>query len=335
MASTPKTTGIMILDLKNLEKVYPPSLRNQLENHVHFMSPPLNRQMVLDQPEILQEVEVIFSSWGMVKLDAELLEFAPNLKAVFYGAGSIRYFTSSAFWKRGIKVSSAYHINGEFVANFTLAQILLSLKRYWHYLHQYKINHQTWLRDPIPGMYKSKVGIISLGAIGRKVIELLKPFDLEVWAYDPYYQQTQADEFGVKLCSLETIFQQCNIVSLHTPWLPETEGLITGGHISSMKQGATFINTARGAVVREKEMVQALEQRPDLTALLDVTYPEPPSENSKLFALPNIILSPHIAGAMDGEIEKMGALMVSEFLRWKNEEVMQFEINEENAKTLA
>jgi len=331
----PKTTGIMILDLKNLEKVYPPPLFNQLEEYIQFVSSPLNSQMVLDQPEILREVEVIFSSWGMVKLDTELLEFAPNLKAVFYGAGSIRYFTSSAFWKREIKVSSAYHINGEFVANFTLAQILLSLKRYWYYIRQYQINHQTWLRDPIPGMYISKVGIISLGAIGRKVIELLKPFDLEIWAYDPYWQQAQADEFGVKLCSLETIFQQCDVVSLHTPWLPETEGLITGDHISSMKQGATFINTARGAVVRETEMIKALEQRPDLTALLDVTYPEPPLEDSKLFALPNIILSPHIAGAMDGEIEKMGALMVSEFLRWKNEEVMQFEINEEKAKNLA
>ena len=331
----PKINGIMILDLINLEKVYPLPFFNQLEEFIHFISPPLNRQMVLDQPEILQEVEVIFSSWGMVKLDAELLEFAPNLKVVFYGAGSIRYFTSSAFWQRGIKVCSAYHVNGEFVANFALAQILLSLKRYWYYLRQYQINHQTWLRDPIPGMYKSKVGIISLGAIGRKVIELLNPFDLEVLAYDPYWQQAQADEFGVRLCNLETIFQQCDVVSLHTPWLPETEGLITGDHIASMKQGATFINTARGAVVREIEMIQALDQRPDLTALLDVTYPEPPSENSKLFTLPNIILSPHIAGAIDGEIEKMGAQMVSEFLRWKDGKAMQFEINEEKAKTLA
>lgn len=331
----PKTTGIMILDLKNLDKVYPPPLFNQLEEYIHFVSSPLNSQMVLDQPEILQEVEVIISSWGMVKLDAELLKYAPKLKAVFYGAGSIRYFTSPAFWNRGIKVCSAYHVNGEFVANFTLAQILLSLKRYWYYLHQYKISHQTWLRDPIPGMYKSKVGIISLGAIGLKVIELLKPFDLEILAYDPYWQQSHADEFGVSLCALETIFQQCDIVSLHTPWLPETEGLITGNHISSMKQGATFINTARGAVVRETEMIKALAQRPDLTALLDVTYPEPPSENSKLFTLPNIILSPHIAGAIDDEIEKMGVLMVSEFLRWKNVQPMKYEISEERAKLLA
>ena len=82
-------------------------------------------------------------------------------------------------------------------------------------------------------------------------------------------------------------------------------------------------------------MIAALEQRPDLTALLDVTYPEPPAPDSKLFTLPNIVLSPHIAGAMNGEILKMSVQMVSEFLRWKNGQPMEYEISEEKAKLLA
>ena len=330
-----KTKGIIILNAENLEKVYPQQLRVTLEEQVDFVAPPHTSQMVLDHPEILNQVEVIFSSWGMVVLDEALLRHAPNLKVVFYGAGSIRSFITPAFWKRGLQVTSAFHVNGEFVANFTLAQILLSLKRYWQNTQQYQTHKQTWQRIPVPGMYHSKIGIISLGAIGQQVVQLLQPFDLEIMAYDPFWTPEKAAKIGVALTSLEEIFQQCDVISLHTPWLPETEGLITGEHISSMKPGATFINTARGAVVREQEMIAALEQRPDLTALLDVTYPEPPAQDSKLFTLSNIVLSPHIAGALNGEVEKMGALMVAEFLRWKNGEPMQFNINEEHAKTLA
>jgi phosphoglycerate dehydrogenase-like enzyme len=184
-------------------------------------------------------------------------------------------------------------------------------------------------------MYHSTVGIISLGAIGVQVARLLQPFDIKVIAYDPFWHQDHADRFGTTLVPLDTLFATADVVSLHTPWLPETEGMITGSHMRKMKPHAVFINTARGAVVRENELIAVLMERPDLTALLDVTYPEPPAADSPLFDLPNVILSPHIAGAMNGEIQKMGQLMADEFLRWQNGKPMQYEITEDSASKLA
>lgn len=327
--------AVFILNPAFYDRIYPAHLREKIAAHAAFPNRAYSAKEIQENPDLLKTVDVIFSAWGMAPLTEEVLQHAPNLKAVFYGAGSIRYFTSDTFWQRNIKITSAYTVNGEWVAKFTLAQIVLSLKRYWHACNEYQQLKHWNNRDDCPGMYHARIGIISLGVIGRQVIDLLKPFDLEIYAYDPFWTQEKADSLGVKLLPLDEIFSTCDVVSLHTPWLPETVGMITGEHIHSMKPFTTFINTARGAVVREEEMITALEERPDITALLDVTYPEPPAENSKLWSLPNVILSPHIAGSISGEVEKMGALMVEEFIRWINDEPMLNEISAEKAKLLA
>lgn len=311
-------------------------MREKIAAHANFTDLAYSAEEIKANPDLLQDIDVIFSAWGMVPLTEELLQHAPNLKVVLYGAGSIRYFTSDTMWKRGIKVSSAYTINGEWVAKFTVAQIILALKNYWTACNAYsKLKHHWPQRDNCPGMYNANIGIISLGAIGRQVVDLLKPFDLNIYAYDPFWTQDKADGLGVTLLSLEDIFTTCDVVSLHSPWLPETVGMITGEHIQSMKPYTTFINTARGAVIREEEIIAVLEERRDITALLDVTYPEPPAENSKLWTMPNVVLSPHIAGSISGEVEKMGWLMTEEFLRWVNGQPMINEISEERSKILA
>ncbi len=327
--------SIFILNPDLFNRIYPPYLRNQITEYAAFEDRAFSAEEIQSNPDWLEDIDVIFSSWGMVPLTQELLQHAPRLKAVFYAAGTIRYFTTDAFWHRKIRVCSAYTVNGEWVAKFTLAQILLALKNYWHAGQEYQQRKSWFERDNCPGMYNSKIGIISLGAIGRQVVEFLKPFDLDIYAYDPFWTQEQAEKISITLLPLDEIFKVCDVVSLHTPWLPETVGMITGEHIRSMKPNTAFINTARGAVVREDEMISALEKRPDITALLDVTYPEPPAAESKLWSLPNVVLSPHIAGSISGEVGKMGALMVDEFLRWVNDQPLHHEITQDKASILA
>ena len=111
--------------------------------------------------------------------------------------------------------------------------------------------------------------------------------------------------------------------------------MITGAHIASMKEGATFINTARGAIVREPEMTAVLAERPDLFAILDVTDPEPPVDGSPLYTLPNVVLTPHIAGSMDGECRRMGRTMVEECRRYLAGEPLRWAIDRERARSLA
>jgi phosphoglycerate dehydrogenase-like enzyme len=111
--------------------------------------------------------------------------------------------------------------------------------------------------------------------------------------------------------------------------------MITGAHFAAMKENATFINTARGAIVRENEMIDVLKKRPDLWALLDVTYPEPPVPGSPLYTLPNVILTPHLAGSRDTECRRMGRIVVDELRRYLNNEPLHWAITREQAAKMA
>lgn len=105
------------------------------------------------------------------------------------------------------------------------------------------------------------------------VIKLLEPFDLNVIAFDPFVSQEKADSLGlkVKMCSLEEVFKESDVVSLHTPLLAATIGMIEGKHFELMKPSSTFINTSRGAIIKENEMIEVLKKRPDIYVCLDVT----------------------------------------------------------------
>jgi phosphoglycerate dehydrogenase-like enzyme len=171
--------------------------------------------------------------------------------------------------------------------------------------------------------------------IGRAMCQLLKHFDMHVLAYDPFFPAAQAASLGIEMVALDEIFRRSDVVSLHTPWLKETEGMIAGRHFDLMKPGAAFINTSRGAVVNEPEMIAVLQRRPDLFAVLDVTWPEPPVPGSPLYTLDNVVLTPHIAGSMNGECRRMGRYMVEEARRYLNGEPLLYGIDRKRAATLA
>jgi phosphoglycerate dehydrogenase-like enzyme len=332
-----KLRALYILDPNPYEWIYGPSERADINTLVDVIAPQQTAQSIREHPELLRDVDVILSGWGAPEIDAAFLDQAPQLKAVFYGAGSIRGIVDHAFWQRGCVITSAYGANAVPVAIYTLAQILFSLKHGWRYALELKRTHQYPERETMdmPGTYTSSVGIISIGMVGRQVCDLLKPFGLKVLAYDPFATPEAAQALGVELCTLDDIFRRSDVVSLHTPWLKETEGMITGAHFAAMKKGAAFINTARGAIVREEEMIAVLQQRPDLFAVLDVVYPEPPAPDSPLYTLPNVIVTPHIAGAVGTECQRMGRYMVEELTRYLHGEPLQWGITEQQAKVLA
>jgi len=313
--------GLYILDEASFPLIYGPAERRAIEQHVDMIAPPQSRQSILQNMKLLESVEVIFSGWGAPKLDQRFMACAPKFKAFFYGAGSVGYCLTDAFWDRDITITSSITANSIPVAEFTLANILLSLKQNWRLARETREQRAFVPRDHafgrmIPGNFGSTVGLISLGSISRILIKLLKPFDLEIVAYDPFVSPGEAREMGVQLVSFPELFARADVVSVHTPVLNETRGMITGVHLASMKSGSTFINTARGEIVREPEMIEVAQQRPDLQFILDVTDPEPPLPHSPLFTLPNVILTPHIAGSAGGECRRMGRYMAEELERY-------------------
>jgi phosphoglycerate dehydrogenase-like enzyme len=239
-------------------------------------------------------------------------------------------------WQRDIKITSAFAANAIPVAEFTLAQILLSLKSMWYHNRIIK-RTRNYVPSQCngPGMYGSTVGLISLGMISRQLCRLLTPFNLKIIAYDPYADEETAQMLNVEMRSLDDVFRCADVISLHAPLNEETEAMITADQLRMMKPYSTFINTARGAIVREEDLIEVLTERSDLTALLDVTDPEPPINNSPLYDLENVIISPHIAGSMGGECKRMGEYMVQELLRYLNNEPLKWEITKNEIALMA
>jgi len=302
--------------LDYLPRAFPPPLREQLSGRARILGADIDGTNWRASAGLLSQAEVVFSTWGMPVMDADFLACARNLRSVFYAAGSVKGFATPEAYERGINISSAWAANAIPVAEYTVATVLLSLKRFWHFCQSTRETKSFRKERPVPGGYRTKVGLVSLGAVGKLVARKLGGFELDLLAHDPFADPEGAQELGVSLVTLEDLFARCDVVSLHTPWLPETENLVNGRLLRSMKEGATLVNTSRGAVINEPELCEVLAERPDLTAILDVTYPEPPPPESPLYTLSNVLLTPHIAGSMGGEIARMGRWMTDEYFRF-------------------
>jgi phosphoglycerate dehydrogenase-like enzyme len=327
--------GLFLLDPYCFDDIYGSEERAAIGRSVAMREKLLTPRDYRASDEMFPEVEIIFSGWGMVPMDKSFFARFPKLRAVFYGAGSVKSFVTPLTWKHGVRVSSAYAANAIPVVEFTLAQILSALKQTWQEALYIRRHHKFRRRHRPPGAYRTTVGLISLGMIGRMVAERLRTFELRVVAYDPFLPPEQAGEVGVTLSTLEQLFLVSDVVSCHTPLLPETAGMLRAHHFSSMKPNATFLNTSRGRVVNEPEMIEVLKTRPDLFAILDVTADDPPLPGSPLYTLDNVILTPHMAGSTGVECRRMGSYMVEELGRFLRGEPLRHEMIEARIATMA
>jgi len=325
--------AVYLLSQQYLNLIYGPDEQRDIAARVELPVPPLDATSYLAWRGKLNDVEAIFSGWGMARMDEAFFEVFPSLRVLFYGAGAISGFVTEAAWARGIQITNARVANGVAVAEYTIAQIVLCLKQAWRQAGRVKSMRQfAAARLPVAGTYGSTVGIVSLGTIGRMVAKRLRTFDVRVIAYDPYMSSEEASTMNVELVALDELFSRADVITCHTPWLPETEGMLHGGLFRRMKPGASFINTARGAVVNEADLIAVLRERNDLFAVLDVTYPEPPAPDSPLYDLPNVMLTPHIAGSMGSECRRMGRAMVEELDRWLRGEPLLYRVDREYAR---
>ncbi|GAA1362634.1 hydroxyacid dehydrogenase [Streptomyces beijiangensis] len=328
-------TALLVMEENRRSDVYPPALLEEIGRIARWQGPPLTRAQLASDPGVLAGVDVLLTGWGAPVLDAGLLGHAPELRAVLVAAGSVRPLTTPEFWARRIPIVSAAAANAVPVAEYTLAQILLGLKQV-HRISREARENRGFPADPqVPGGYGSRVGLFGLGRIGRLVAAHLRHFDVDVLASDPMTDAATAHELGLRLVGTDELFATCDVVSLHAPLLPETEGLVGERLLSRLGEGATLINTARGGLVDEEEAVGVLRRRPDLTAVLDVTHPEPPDPDSPWFTLPNVVLTPHLAGAMGRERARMGELVLAELRRLVHGEPLQHAVDPDLAGSLA
>ena len=285
------------------------------------------------------DVQFVFSTWGMPHLSVETIrDRLPSLKAVFYGAGSVQSFARE-FLSCKVRVFSAWQANAIPVVEYAVSQIVLANKGYFvsHGVRSGSdMQKKRSLSVKYPGNYGAKVGILGAGQIGRRVIERLRRYyRLDVYVFDPFLPDEKAKELGVKKTDLKTIFSSCVTISNHLANNPQTVGIITRELLMSLPERCTFINTGRGAQVDHAALYDAMKARPEASALLDVTWPEPLDDSDPLYTLPNVIITPHIAGSQEDECERMAEYMLDEARRFVNGEPLRYEVTEEMLKTMA
>jgi phosphoglycerate dehydrogenase-like enzyme len=333
----PKPLAILFLNQRAIkDSVYGHGRLERLGERCRVYPEVITEKNFPEHAPNLEEVEYIFSSWSMPIVNDTMLDTMPKLKAVFYAAGSVQSFARPLL-KRGIKVFSGWAANAIPVAEFSLSQILLSCKGYFRNTRECRDEAQRYknIIHKGAGIYGNTVALLGLGMIGRHTAQLLQPFGLRLLAYDPHAPAATFEKYGLESVGLDEAFSRAQVVSNHIPNLPSTVGMLTGEHFRLLPRDATFINTGRGMQVKEAEMIEVLQDRPDLTALLDVTYPEPPVAGSPLYTLPNVQLSSHIAGSIGNEVLRMTDFMLEEFDRLQRGDAPRYDVTLEMLETMA
>ncbi|MEV5608553.1 hydroxyacid dehydrogenase [Streptomyces sp. NPDC052225] len=312
--------GLLALEKRHLPYVFPPAVLARLRRSVRIDTDvSIEGPAGLADPRVrgaLARAEILITGWGCPPLDETVLAAAPRLRAVVHTAGTVKGMLAPAFWKRGIRVTSAATANALPVAEYTLAMVLLAGKDLLGQAATYRAARTFPLAEIIPGIgnYQRRIAVVGASRIGRRVIELLRPFDLHVTLTDPYVDEAGAAALGVRLVPLDEALATSDIVTVHAPATPETHHLVGRRELALMPDGAVLINTARGSLV-DPDALLAEVVPGRLNAILDVTEPEPLPADSPLFTLPNVLLTPHIAGSQGAEVARLGLSAVTEIER--------------------
>lgn len=292
----------------------------------------------MDLQDQCQHLEIMITSWGCPRITAEMAREFPKLKLIAHMAGSVKGFIEEDVWRRGIKVTNAVAANAQPVAEYAIAAILFANKRIFQLNRLFmeeRANRAPWSKEaPNAGNYRKQVGIVGASHVGRLVLRLLRPYDLKVLLYDPYVSPLQARDMNATKVGLSELMSQADTVSLHAPLLEDTRLMIGGRELALMKDGATIINTGRGALIDQAALINELTSG-RLFAVLDTTDPEELPPDSPLFDLHNLFLTPHIAGSLGNETQRLADQIVGEIERFARGVTLQHLVRREELSRLA
>jgi len=284
--------------------------------------------------ELITGADIAVTSWNCPALTDDILKKAPDLKLVLHAAGSIKGIVTPSLWDRGVRVSSAAAALGKGVAETALGLTIVSLKNVFNLSRLTSMGGWNSQNHTVRDIYDVKIGVIGGGHAGRHYIRLLKNFDVDIMLYDPTLSKEECLALGAEKAGLNTLLRLCDVVSLHAPSLPVTRHMINKNNLAIMKDGAVLINTARGNLINENDLIEEL-RKGRITACIDVTDPEPPVELNELRMMPNVVLTPHIAGAVTNGRKRIGSLALSEIKAFIESGTLEFEVLRCNLNKLA
>jgi phosphoglycerate dehydrogenase-like enzyme len=274
-----------------------------------------------DEPRadgLLERADVLLSGWGCPPLGEDVLARAPRLRAVIHAAGTVKNHVGEPVFARGIAVTSAVAANAIPVAQYAVAAILFAAKGAFALRERFRTVRafRIWPRElPGVGALGKTIGIVGASHIGRLVLAHLQPHGFRVLLHDPTLAPGAAEAMGATPAALDDLLRESDVVSLHAPLLPETRHLLDVRRLGLMRDGTTLVNTARGGLVDSRALESELASG-RLMAVIDTTEPEILPATSPLYELPNVFLTPHIAGAMGRETQRLADLALDELERF-------------------
>ena len=317
MGTTTKPPAILVMSTEALADVFSPAARARLESAVTLTGPqPITSFESALARAALRDAEVMITGWDAPKIDGAILDQAPRLSAIVHSAGTVKTFLSDDVFSHGVRVTTSAAMNAIPVAEFTVACLVFGLKRANRFAARLSATHSSRDASGMPpiGMNGVTIGLVGASRVGREVIRLLRAFDVRILVSDPYLTDDEAARLGVTSTTLDDLCRLSDAVSLHAPSNESTRGMLDAARLALLRDGAVIVNTARGTLIDTAALAPELTSG-RLDAYLDVTDPEPLPADSPLYRLPNVTLTPHIAGALGNEVHRLGDLAVDEVLR--------------------
>ena len=259
----------------------------------------------LEHLELLKDAEYV--SANGIKLTDEYIMAAPKLKLIQSWSAGTDAINTALLKERGIALQNGVGFNAQAVAEMTVL-LMLAANRYVSYVDR-SVRKGKWLkvemREKCHSVYGKTIGLIGMGHIGRIVTKYVHGLDCkEVIYYDPFrLSEEEEQRLNVTYMPLEEVIRNADILSLHCPATPKTEKMIGKEQLASMKRDAILINTARGKLVDEPALIEALQNGTIRGAGLDTYSPEPPAADNPLFQMDNVVLMSHGGGAVIENVE--------------------------------
>ncbi|MBO3757786.1 MAG: hydroxyacid dehydrogenase [Thermoproteota archaeon] len=311
----------------------------ELRSFAECIFNPFNRNLSEEElSKLIADVDGCITSWGSPKFTEVVLKNANKLKIIGHAAGSVKPYITDEVFKKGIVVVNAASTIAKSVAEFTLAMILNCLRGIPKYIEA--MDKKNWDYKEQKGFttydLRGKIiGIIGFGVVAKELVNLLKPFDVNIIVYDPYSEPKEIALHGAKKVELSELLLTSDIISLHAASTPETYHMLGEKEFRLMKSTAYVINTSRGANIDEKALAKALREKWIAGAALDVFEQEPLQSDSPLYKLDNVFLTPHIAGPSDERRSQLFGTIVKDFKRFFSGERPINEVSYEKLKFLA
>lgn len=290
-----------------------------------FGPPPEDPALVDRVVDFVRDLDALVVSYGSVRITDEIMAAAPRLRMIgdTHGDRFAGRVDVAAAQRRGIIVSDTTNGSSDPVAEWALALAMIGLRNAGALFRRLIAGEVLWpdrsvfLEDPgyLRGELTGKtVGLVAVGNVGRRLLELLAPFRVRVLAVDPGAPDVLANIYDLELTSLDHVLAESDVVINLVPLTAATAGLIGAREIALLRPGAVFVNVSRGAVVDTEALVARLRVG-DIIACLDVVEPEPLEIDSPLRGLPNVFLTPHVAGVTDAAEPRFFRYMVEEVTR--------------------